>query len=75
MKKFIPFGRVQEYLATLTEEQRQRTAIKSGPRLGDNDLVQTFKNRPFMVKMIRKEQKSGSSKWHAVVKLGITEGY
>ncbi len=69
-RHFAPFGRMPEYLATLTEEQRQRTAVKAGRNIGDNDTAQTWTNRPAMVKTIRLQERSAPcSEWHPVIPL------
>ena len=75
-KKHLPFGRMGEYLATLSDEERQRTAIKAGQRIGDDDTAQTWTNRKAMAVTIRIQERSApSSKWRAVVKLTDGEGY
>lgn len=71
-----PFGRVAEYLATLTEEQKQRTATMAGSGIFDDSTIKTFKTREAMARQIRKEERSApTSKWRAVIKLSDGEGY
>jgi hypothetical protein len=75
-EKRLPLGRVQEYIVTLTEEQKQRTATKMGQRLGDDETIKTFKTRQAMARLIRKEEKDAPhSKWRPVVKLTDGEGF
>ncbi len=75
-KKYVPFGRMQEYLATLTDDQRQRTAVKAGRAVFDDWLVQTWTNRKAMARTIRMQERSQpSSEWSPVVKLTTGEGY
>jgi hypothetical protein len=75
-QKRVPFGRMQEYIATLTEDERQRTAIKSGRRLGDDDTAQTWNCRAAMAKTIRIQERTRPfSEWRPVVKLTDGEGY
>jgi hypothetical protein len=75
-KKFMPFGRVGEYVNTLSDADKRRAAVKSGVRLGDDDCVAIFPSREFMARMIRKEEQSSpQSKWRPVVRLTDGEGY
>ncbi len=75
-KKHLPFGRMSEYLATLTDDERGRTAIKAGRSLGDNDTAQTWNHRKAMAKTIRMQERGApSSEWRPVVKLTDGEGY
>lgn len=71
-----PFGRMPEHVAKLTDDERQRAAIRAGCRIGDDDTLKVFTSRAFMARMIRNEEKnSPSSKWSPVVKLSPNEGY
>lgn len=76
MNKTMPFGRINEYVATLTDDQKRRTATMRGQGIFDNWTVKTFKNREAMAKAIRKQQTDGEIRcWSPVVKLETTEGY
>jgi hypothetical protein len=77
MKKFsVPFGRVPEVIDKLSEDERGRTAIRVGKRIGDNDLVQVWPNRKVMARFIRRDEKDKPvSDWRAVIKLSDGEGY
>lgn len=71
-----PFGRMQEEVAKLTDDERQRAAIKTGFRLGADDTLQIWNCRKAMAKTIRMQEKnSPQSEWRPVVKLGDGEGY
>lgn len=74
--KRMPFGRLPEYLATLTDQQKQRASVKHGRALGDDSTVKLWKNRLAMARAIRKDEKHAPcSQWSPVVPLGLTEGY
>src|SRR5665213_258717 len=70
MKKsevYLPVGRTHDYIATLTEDECQRTATKSGMHIGDNDTIKMFKTRVAMARLIRKEEKNAPfSSWRPV---------
>ncbi len=69
-------GRMQEEVNKLTDDQRQRAALKFGLRLGDDDTLKVFPNRKAMAKLIRKEEeKAPRSHWNPIVKLKDNEGY
>lgn len=77
MSKFFPFGRVNEFLAKLTPEQRDRTATRQKSIFSDVE-VKTFKTREAMAKAIRKQEKDNGPRpdwWSAVVTLTDGEGY
>lgn len=75
-KKSVCFGRIAEHLATLSDEQKQRTAIMPGMGVFDDFTVQTWNCRAAMAKTIRLQEKAGSGrKWKAVVALSVGEGF
>ena len=75
-KKHLPFGRMAEYIATLSDDERQRTAIKCGRNIGDDDTAQTWNCRKAMAVTIRiQERSSPVAQWRPVVKLTDGEGY
>lgn len=70
-----PFGRMKEYLATLSDEERSRTAVKAGRIIGDDDTAQTWNCREAMARTIRMQEKSSPrSEWSPVVPLAGNEG-
>ncbi len=73
---YAPFGRMQEQVQKLSDDERQRAAIMSGVRLGDDDKLQIFPNRTHMAKLIRREERRAPrSRWRPVVPLTDGEGY
>lgn len=76
MLKSMPFGRVNEYLGLLSANEKERTAIKHGLRLGDDSTVKTWRTRQAMAKAIRKDERDQPrSDWSPLVKLTDGEGY
>lgn len=71
-----PFGRMPEHVAKLTDDERQRAAIKSGRSIGDDDTLQIWNCRKAMAKTIRMQERSAPhSEWRPIVKLTDGEGY
>ncbi len=56
MTKRMPFGRINDYVATLTSEQRRRTAYKLGQFVGTDATVKTWATREAMARDIRREE-------------------
>lgn len=74
-KTIVP-GRETEYVKSLTDDERARTALKYSPRLGGNTTVQTWNHRKAMARTIRMmEQNSPSAAWRPCVPLADNEGY
>ncbi len=72
----VPFGRIHEEVAKLTEDKKTRAAISHGLRLGENSTIKVWPDRKSMAKTIRREEKSSpTSRWKPIVKLGDGEGY
>jgi hypothetical protein len=71
-----PFGRIAEAVAKLTDDEKQRAAVKHGRGVGDDSVIQVWNHRKAMAKTIRiQEHSSPRSEWIPVVKLGDGEGY
>ena len=69
-------GRETEYVKSLPEDVRARTALQYSPRLGGSTLAQTWSNRKAMARTIRMmEQNSPAAKWKPCTPLLDNEGY
>ena len=67
--KTLPFGRMLEYVATLTDDEKARAAIKSQPGIFGEDVIKFWPSREALHTTIRM-QNSGPRKpdhWRPVV--------
>jgi hypothetical protein len=71
-----PSGRVGEHVAKLTDDEKQKAAVKDGTRLGEDSTLKIFPTRYLMARAIRTDEKRAPrSQWDPVVPLGDGEGY
>lgn len=74
--KTIMAGREGEFVRSLSEDERGRTALKYGHGIGAPTTAQTWNHRNAMARTIRMmESRSPQAAWRPCVPLTDREGY